>query len=57
MSKKNISFTLDEELINYLDALARANTRSRSSMLSWLLAMEMAKDHALDEEAKSYGKD
>lgn len=56
MSKtKNISLTIDEELLAYIDELADINDRSRSSMISWMIRQQFDQDQALDEEAKSYG--
>ena len=52
---KNISITIEEDLLNYLDNLAEINGRSRSSMLSWLIKKSYDEDKALDEEADRYG--
>lgn len=55
MSKtKNISLTIDEELLAYVDELASINDRSRSSMISWMIRQQYDLDKNLDEEAKSY---
>ena len=55
MSKtKNISLTIDEELLAYVDELAAINDRSRSSMISWMIRQQYDQDKALDEEAESY---
>lgn len=54
---KNISITLDEDLINYIDDIAVINGRTRSNTIAWFIKMEMARDKALDEEARSYGSD
>lgn len=55
MSKtKNISLTLDEELLAYVDELAAINGRSRSSMISWMIRQQYDQDKSLDEEAESY---
>jgi len=55
MSKtKNISLTLDEELLAYVDELASINDRSRSSMISWMIRQQYEQDKNLDEEALSY---
>ena len=51
---KNISITIEEDLLNYLDELADINGRSRSGMLSWLIKKSYDDDIALDEEAKQY---
>lgn len=45
---KQISITIEEEQLAYLDELAKINGRSRSSMLNWLL--KMASDEAEKEE-------
>jgi len=45
---KNISITIEEDLLNYLDDLAEINGRSRSSMLSWLIKKSYDEDKALD---------
>ncbi len=47
---KQISITIEEEQLNYLDELADLNGRSRSSMLNWLLKMAEASDAAELEE-------
>lgn len=52
---KNISLTIEEDLLTYLDELAEINGRSRSSMISWLILQSKRADETLDEEAKSYG--
>lgn len=55
MSKtKNISLTIDEELLAYVDELADINGRSRSSMISWMIRQQYDQDKSLDEEALSY---
>lgn len=55
MSKtKNISLTIDEELLAYVDELADINGRSRSSMISWMIRQQYDLDKNLDEEALSY---
>lgn len=55
MSKtKNISLTIDEELLAYVDELADINDRSRSSMISWMIRQQYDQDKNLDEEALSY---
>lgn len=51
---RNISITLDDELLKYLDELANINSRSRSSMISWLIKKSYDEDNALDEEANNY---
>lgn len=47
---KQISITIEEEQLTYLDELADLNGRSRSSMLNWLLKMAEASDAARLEE-------
>mgnify|MGYP002512349215 CR=1 FL=1 len=47
---KQISITIEEEQLAYLDELADLNGRSRSSMLNWLLKMAEASDAARLEE-------
>ncbi len=55
MSKtKNISLTIDEELLAYVDELAAINDRSRSSMISWMIRQHYDQDKNLDEEAEIY---
>lgn len=49
---KQISVTIDEELLKYLDDLADINGRSRSGMINWLIQKSYDEDKALDEEAK-----
>ena len=55
MSKtKNISLTIDEELLAYVDELAAINDRSRSSMISWMIRQQYDLDANLDREAQTY---
>lgn len=51
---KQISVTIDEDLLQYLDDLADINGRSRSGMINWLIQKSYDDDKALDEEANSY---
>lgn len=51
---RNISITIEEDLLNYLDELADNNGRSRSGMLSWLIKKSYDEDKALDVEATEY---
>lgn len=51
---KQISITIEEEQLNYLDELAEINSRSRSGMIGYLIKQSMDQDEALDEEAKYY---
>ena len=53
---KQISITIDEEQLSYLDDLAEINSRSRSGMISYLIKQSMDQDKALDEEVDYYGK-
>ena len=46
---KQISITIEEEQLKYLDELAEINGRSRSSMLNWLLKMAEASDAAEED--------
>lgn len=52
---KQISITIEEDQLIYLDELAEINSRSRSGMISYLIKQSMDQDKALDEEAKYYG--
>lgn len=47
---KQISITIEEEQLKYLDELAEINGRSRSSMLNWLLKMAEAADVAEEDD-------
>ena len=51
---RNISITLDDDLLKYLDELAEINSRSRSSMISWLIKKSYDEDKDLDKEYKIY---
>ena len=51
---KQISITIDEEQLEYLDELADINGRSRSGMLSWLIKQSQLQDINLELEAKEY---
>lgn len=48
---KNISITLEEDQLKYLDDLADINGRSRSGMISWLIKRSQDEDKSLDEQA------
>lgn len=52
---KNISITIEEELLNYLDELADINGRTRSGMISWLILNSKRADEDLDKEAADRG--
>ena len=54
---KQISITIEEEQLTYLDELAEINGRSRSGMICYLIKLSMDQDKAQDEEAKSYAKE
>lgn len=51
---RNISITLEEEMLRYLDEIAEINSRSRSGMIAWLIKKSWDEDKTLDEEAKNY---
>ena len=51
---KNISITLEEEQLKYLDDLADMNGRSRSGMISWLIRKSQDEDEALQRESEYY---
>ena len=51
---KQISITIEEDQLTYLDELAEINSRSRSGMISYLIKQSMNQDKALDEEAEYY---
>lgn len=56
MSKnKNISITIDEVLLAYLDELADINGRSRSGMICWLIQKSKREDDMLQEEFLNMG--
>ena len=52
---KNISVTIEEELLNYIDELAEINGRTRSGMISWLIKQSKDQDEDLDREAEEHG--
>ena len=52
---KNISITLEEDQIKYLDELADINGRSRSGMIAWLIRKSKEEDDALEEQFLSMG--
>ena len=53
---KQISITLSEEILAYVEYLAAVNCRSRSGMIEFILQAEKHRDEALDEEARNYDK-
>lgn len=52
---KQISITIEEDLLKYLDELANINGRSRSGMINWLIQRSYEEDLLLDEEANIHG--
>ena len=52
---KQISITIEEDLLKYLDELATINSRSRSSMISWLINRSKQEDEAMEEEFLTMG--
>ena len=52
---KNISVTIEEELLNYLDEVAEINGRTRSGMISWFILQSKRADEDLDKEAGEHG--
>ena len=48
---KQISITLDEKLLNYLEELADINGRTRSGMIAWLIKKSQEEDESLEKEA------
>ena len=54
MSKTQISITIEEELLKYLDELSDINGRSRSGMISWLITRSKVEDENLDAASKEY---
>ena len=58
MSKhKQISITLSEEALDYLEQICRANSRSRSSMLGWLILRYVSDQDNRKKEDILYDKD
>ena len=53
---KNISITIEEEQLTYLDELADINGRSRSGMISWLIRRSQEEDNNIEEEAVNYAQ-
>lgn len=51
---KQISITLNCDVLTYIDELASLNDRTRSSMINWILNKEKQSDEALEKEAKLY---
>lgn len=56
---KNISITIDQDLLEYLDELADINDRTRSGMISYLIKQSYLEDintdlNALEVENENY---
>ena len=51
---KNISITIEEELLTYLDELAEINGRTRSGMISWFILNSKRADEDLEKEAQEH---
>ena len=49
---KNISITLDQDLLEYLDELAEINDRTRSGMISYLIKQSYLEDINTDLNAQ-----
>ena len=49
---KNISITIDQDLLEYLDELAEINDRTRSGMISYLIKQSYLEDKSLDLQAQ-----
>lgn len=49
---KNISITLDQDLLEYLDELADINDRTRSGMISYLIKQSYLEDISTDLNAQ-----
>ena len=49
---KNISITLDQDLLEYLDELADINDRTRSGMISYLIKQSYLEDINTDLNAQ-----
>lgn len=45
---KNISITIDQDLLEYLDELADINDRTRSGMISYLIKQSYLENISLD---------
>ena len=46
---KQISITLNCDVLTYIDELASLNDRTRSSMINWILNKEKQSDEALEK--------
>ncbi len=49
---KQISITIDENLLQYIDEVAEINGRSRSGMIAWLIKKSQEEDESQDQDAK-----
>ena len=49
---KNISITIDQDLLEYLDELAEINDRTRSGMIGYLIKQSYLEDISLDLNAQ-----
>jgi len=54
---KNISITLDQDLLEYLDELAEINDRTRSGMIAYLIKQSYLEDINTDLNAQEYDKE
>lgn len=54
---KNISITLDQDLLEYLDELADINDRTRSGMISYLIKQSYLEDINTDLNAQEVEDD
>ena len=50
---KQISITIDEGLLHYIDEIADINGRSRSGMIAWLIKKSQEEDESLEQQAKA----
>ena len=50
---KQISITIDEGLLHYIDEVADINGRSRSGMIAWLIKRSQEEDESLEQQAKA----
>ena len=54
---KNISITIDQDLLDYLDKLADINGRTRSGMISYLIKQSYLEDINTDLNAQEHDKE
>lgn len=50
---KQISITIDEGLLHYIDEVADINGRSRSGMIAWLIKKSQEEDESLEQQSKA----